>query len=292
VETVTIDARARIKLRKLFQSATIPCKPNEESIAAGQFLIHLSDLADRAGGDPPIPERPSTDHLHNLRVLAGNEQLAEILNQYKTLSKQIKDWSALADLTTKRKPAWETLQLLLKHSKTLPESENLNKQANAVRDERRLLDETDPIPAIHKDAVTALRTAVKKAHDDLKTVYDLEMAALDQNDNWNMISLEQQEDILDTEGIAEIPPLSIGDDLSLIGTLEETPLTGWKTRIDALPQQFSNAALSAARLLEPKTQNIKLTSGTLKTEDDIKSWVKDVENDLLTKIKDGPIVIS
>ena len=225
-------------------------------------------------------------------MLAGNEQLAEILNQYKTLSKQVKDWSVLADLATKRKPAWETLQLLLKHSKTLPVSEDLNKQANAVCDERRLLDETDPILAIHKDAVTALRIAVKKAHDDFKIVYDLEMAALGQNENWNMISLEQQEDILDTEDIADIPPLSIGDDSSLIGTLEETPLTGWKTKIDALPQQFSNAALSAARLLEPETQTVKLTSGTLKTEDDIRNWIVDVEEELFDKIQDGPIVIS
>lgn len=292
VETVTIDARARIKLRKLFQSAGIPCKPNEESIAAGQFLAHLAQLADRAGGDPPMPERPSTDHLDNLRVLAGNEQLAEILNQYKMLSKQVKNWSVLADLATKRKPAWETLQLLLKYSKTLPESKDLNKQANAVRDERRLLDETDPIPAIHKDAVTALRIAVKKAHDDFKTVYDLEMAALDQNDNWNMISLEQQEDILDTEDIADIPPLSIGDDSKLIQSLEQTSITNWKTKIDALPQQFSNAALSAARLLEPETQTVKLTSGTLKTEDDVRNWIEKTEQELLAKLKDGPIVIS
>jgi hypothetical protein len=292
VETVTIDARARIKLRKLFQGAGIPCKPNEESIAAGQFLVHLSDLADRAGGAPPMPEHPSTDHLDNLRALAGNEQLAEILNQHDTLSKQDKDWSDLAELAAKRKPAWETLQTLLKHSKTLPESENLNQQANAVRNERRLLDKTDPMPAIHKEAVTALRSAVKKAYDDFKAVYDREMAALDQNDNWNMISLEQQEDILDTEEIAEIPPVSIGDDENLIRTLEETPLTGWKTKINALPKQFSNAALAAAKLLEPETQTVKLTSGTLKTEDDVRNWIVDVEENLLDKIQDGPIVIS
>jgi len=292
VEMVTINAMDRIKLRKLFLDAGIPCKPNEELIVAGLFIAHLSDLADRVGGEPPMPECPLTDHLHNLRALAGNEQLAEILNQYDTLSKQVTDWSALAELATKRKPAWKTLQLLLKHSKTIPESEDLNKQANAVCDERRLLDETDPIPAIHKDAVTALRAAVKKAHDDFKTVYDLEMAALDQNDNWNMISLEQQEDILDTEDIANIPLLSIGDDSSLIGALEETPLTGWKTKIDALPQQFSNAALSAARLLEPETQTVKLTSGTLKTENDVRNWINRTEQELLERLEDGPVVIS
>ena len=292
VETVTIDARARIKLRKLFLDAGIPCKPNEESIAAGQFIVHLTDIADRAGGEPPMPECPSTDHLDNLRALAGNEQLAEILNQHDTLSKQAKDWSDLAELTAKRKPAWETLQLLLKHSKTLPESENLNQQANAVRDERRLLDKTDPVPAIHKDAVTALRKAVKRAYDDFKAAYDHEMAALEDNDNWNTISSVQQEEILFTEEIADIPDLSIGDDSKLVQSLEETSITNWKTKIDALPKQFSNAALSAARLLEPETQTVRLSSGTLKTETDVKNWIDRTEQELLEKLGDGPIVIS
>ena len=118
------------------------------------------------------------------------------------------------------------------------------------------------------------------------------MAALTANDNWNMISLGQQDDILYTEGIGEIPPLSIGDDSSLIGALEETPLTGWKTKIDALPQQFSNAALAAAKLLEPETQNIKLTSGTLKTEADVTTWINRTELELLERLENGPIVIS
>jgi hypothetical protein len=118
------------------------------------------------------------------------------------------------------------------------------------------------------------------------------MAALDQNDNWNMISLEQQEDILDTEDIADIPLLSIGDDSSLLRTLEETSLPNWKTKIDALSQQFSNAAFAAAKLLEPETQNIKLTSGTLKTEADVTNWINRTELELLERLEDGPIVIS
>jgi len=78
----------------------------------------------------------------------------------------------------------------------------------------------------------------------------------------------------------------------LIQSLEETSITNWKTKIDALPKQFSNAALIAARLLEPETQTVKLTSGTLKTEDDVRNWIADVEEKLLDKIQEGQIVIS
>lgn len=53
---------------------------------------------------------------------------------------------------------------------------------------------------------------------------------------------------------------------------------------------FGNAALADAKLLEPETQTIKLTSGTLKTEDDVRNWIVDVEKNLLDNIQDGPIV--
>jgi hypothetical protein len=89
------------------------------------------------------------------------------------------------------------------------------------------------------------------------------------------------------EGIAKIPPILIGDDSSLIRTLEEDPLTNWKTKVDALPQQFNNATLAAAKLLEPKIRTVQLTSGILKTEDDVRFWVRDVEMTLRVRLKMG-----
>ncbi|RLI52846.1 MAG: hypothetical protein DRP09_17085, partial [Candidatus Thorarchaeota archaeon] len=71
-----------------------------------------------------------------------------------------------------------------------------------------------------------------------------------------------------------------------------TPLPAWKTKTDALPQQFARAAVAAARLLEPKAQRVHLASGTLKTEQDVKAWLTRTEKDLLEKIKNGPVVVS
>jgi len=49
---------------------------------------------------------------------------------------------------------------------------------------------------------------------------------------------------------------------------------------------------AVAKLLEPKTQHVHLTSGTLKTEQDVKDWLAEQEKVLLEKVKKNPIVIS
>ena len=291
VESATIDARSRIKLRKLFQSIGLNCQSGEESPAAGQFLVQLADVAERAGGDPPLPSKPATTYIDELRSMVGNEQLAGILEKHDTLKQQAEEWQKLADLTAKRKPAWDVLNSFLRHAEALPESQELNQQADAVKNERRLLDESDPIPEIQKKATTNLRSAVKKAHEALEQRHEQEMKNLTASENWKKLQPEQQQKILTDESIAGIPSLSVGDDNALMQTLEETSLPAWKTKLDALPQQFTNAAIAAARLLEPKTQCVCLSSNTLKTEQDVKNWLAKTETDLLAKLKEGPVVI-
>ena len=119
VESVTIDARQRLKLRKLFQNAGIDCRPNEESAAAGRLLARLHELAQDAGGDPPLPERPDTRHLSDLQALAGNEQLAGILDHYDMLAANFEEWSKARALAEKRLPAYRRLLALARHGEGL-----------------------------------------------------------------------------------------------------------------------------------------------------------------------------
>lgn len=291
-ETATINAKEKIKLRKLFHAAGVDCKPNEETAKAPVFLARLAELADHAGGDPPMPSRPATIHLDTLRGFGGIEQLVEILKQHDTLDQQVKDWGKLAELAGKRKPAWETLCTLLKYADALPGAEELRKQAAAVKSERRLLDASDPVPDIRKAAAYTLRTAVTAAHGKYEQVYNEEMSALTASDNWKKLKPDQRKRILDDEDINELPVLSVGSEVDLIWSLEQTALPAWKTRTDALPQQFDRAAMAAAKLLEPKTQRVHLTSGTLKTEQEVKAWLAGTEKELLAKLNNGPVVVS
>ena len=291
-ETATLNARDKMKLRKLFQNAGVDCKPNEETSKASVFLARLAELADRAGGETPMPSRPNSVHLDDLRALAGNEQLVEVLNQHDTLAQQANDWGKLADLVANRRPAWEILCTLLKHADEIPEAEELRTQADAVKSERRLLDASDPVPDIRKAAVNALRAAVTAAHADYEKTFTKQMAALAAGDDWKKLTPDQRGQILAAESIDALPALTVGTEADLIRTLEQTPLPAWKTKTDALVQQFARAAIAAARLLEPKTQRVHLSSSTLKTERDVKDWLAATEKDLLAKLEKGPIVIS
>ena len=158
--------------------------------------------------------------------------------------------------------------------------------------ERRLLDASDSVPDIRKAVADTLRAAVTAAHGEYQRTYKERMAELTASHTWKKLKAAQQEQMLAGEGIGEEAALVISSEADLIRTLEKTSLPAWKTRTDALAQQFSRVALTAAKLLEPKTQHVHLASGTLKTEQDVRDWVGGTEKELLAKIKSGPVVIS
>jgi len=291
-ETVAIDVKGRIKLRRLFQDANIPCKADEEAVAAEKFLTALDDLAASAGGDAPLPACPNTTTLETIRALAGNEMLAAILTEHDALKKLLEKWQALATLAEKRQPAWTVLEKLLGHANGLPEVAEFQKEADAVREERRLLEDSDPVPAIHDKLVKLLRAAVKKAHTAAKEVFHREMKVLEANANWQKLTPEQHKQLLQEARLTLPAEISIGDDAGLIEELSARSLAVWATAADALPERFRQAALAAARLLEPKAQSVHLNSGMLKTADDVATWLAETEAELLEKIKKGPVVIN
>jgi hypothetical protein len=248
-------------------------------------------LAGKAGGEAPLPACPKTTLVDTIRALSGNEMLAAILKEHDELKKQLGEWQDLAKRADKRKPAWETLCDLLDHANGLAEAAEFQAEADAIRDERRLLEDSDPVPAIHDKIVKLLRAALKKAHAATKEAFDREMDALGENSNWQKVKKADQARLLKEAGVVEVGDLSVGDDAALIAALAERSLPVWAATADALPERFRQAALAAARLLEPRTQSVKLKSGTLKTPEEVKAWLAETEATLIEKLKKGPVVI-
>ena len=290
-EMVAIDAKSKIKLRKLFQEAGLNCNPNEEAAVAEGFIATMDKLAAGAGGDPPLPIAPKTVALDTIRVLTGNEMLAGILKEHDELKKLLNEWRERAALAEKRLPAWATLLKLLVHASSLPGVAELQSEVDAIRDERRLLEDSDGVPPIHSKLVKMLRGALKNAHAATSESFDREMAALEENPNWKKIKEADRGRLLQEAQLTAPKELSVGNDDALLAELSERSLAVWAATSDALPERFRQAALAAARLLEPKTQSVKLKSGTLKTPEDIKAWLAETETDLIGRLKKGPIVI-
>ena len=292
VESATIDTRQRLKVRKLFQTAGVACKPNEEAVAAGDFLSKLSELARGAGGEAPLPERPDTSHLLDLQSLAGNEQLVGILNRHDELVKNTEDWSKARDLAEKRVLAFKRLQSLARHAEGLDSATEAQPQIEAIAANRSLLDAADPVPDLAKTLADALRAALASAEKHYSETYDSELARLDAAESWQKIDQSDRDRILNGLHIAKVTKGATGTEQEVIESVERISLDAWRTRTAALPQLFADARIQADKLIEPKTHHVKLGSATLRTPEEVKAWAAKTELELLEQLKQGPIVVS
>ena len=292
VESATIDTRQRLKVRKLFQTAGVACKPNEEAVVAGEFLSKLSELARGAGGEAPLPERPDTSHLLDLQSLAGNEQLVGILNRHDELLKNIEGWGKARDLAEKRLPAYKRLHSLARHAEGLDAAKEALPQIEAINANRSLLDAADPVPDLSKALADALRAALTQAEKHYSETYDSELGRLEAAESWQKIEQVDRDRILNGLHIAKVTKGATGTEQEVLESVERISLDAWRTRTAALPQLFADARIQADKLIEPKTHHVKLGSATLRTPEEVKAWVTKTEQELLEQLKQGPIVVS
>ena len=291
IESETIDTRQRLKLRKLFQTAGIDCKPNEEITAAGLFLKQLSELAQAIGGDAPLPERPDIGHLSDIRSLAGNEQLAAMLDRYDELAENLEQWSKMRALAKDRLPAYQRLLALARHSQGLDKAKEAKPQIEAIAVNRNLLATTDPTLGLAGKLADALRAALAKAEKCHAETYDEEWKRLSSAESWQKIEQENRDEILHRLRIAKATKGATGTEQEVLESLGSASLDDWRTRTAALPQLFAEARAEADKLVEPKTRHVKLASPALRTEKDVQEWVGSTERKLLDQIKHGPIVV-
>jgi hypothetical protein len=162
-EGVTVTTSQRVGIRGLCQQVGLPCKAGEEALAAPELLKRLADLAAEAGGSPPLPAPPNSDHLGHLRALGGNEQLVEVYNQREGLLADYRQWSEARGKREQRLPAWRHLQELLRHADGLPVVGELQPQLAAIESQRSLLSDPDPLAPLTTRLLDALRAALQGA---------------------------------------------------------------------------------------------------------------------------------
>ena len=294
VESVTVGAPQRIKVRKLLQDVGITCKPNEELAGIAKLLEVLRERAASAGGEAPRPDAPSVTHLDELGLKAGNEQIVAIYERREELADQAQTWKQTGDQIAERLPRWTRLQKLLGHATgQLAEAADLKTQFDAIRDQRLLLANPDPVPGLCDQVTKLLRDALTTSQADYQAAHESGMETLKADDNWVQLTPEQKNELLVSQKLTKVPQVDTSTESNVLESLDGMPLSTWSDRIAALPSRFDKVRLAAAELMEPEAVYVKIPSRTLKTPDEVRDWVQALEKDLLAKLETstGPVVV-
>jgi hypothetical protein len=291
IESATVSTSQRIQVRKVLQRMGVQAKSGEESAKIPEFVKLTTELADRAGGDAPKPERPDTALLEEIRLTSGNEQLLAICNLDDELKTATETWEWQAKRIEERWPTWEKLQNLLKYAGDLKAVQEAHQQAEAIKKHRLLLTEPDPILPLLKSLEDALRNELSARQKEYSDELEKRNKELEAYDVWQQLDENERINIFSRAGITNVPQLTLGTYQELVIALEEHPLIAWHDRIDALPGRFDRVWELAAKSLEPETQTVEIPRRTLKSNEDVDAWVKNIHEELRKAVAKGPVVI-
>ena len=291
LERATLTQSDRLKVRGLFNQLEIKCKKDEEAAKAPEFLSAVLQLAHDAGGDAPLPIRPASADVDDLRRLIGNEQLAELARRHDELRTRIEAWKQTRDQIEKRLGSWTLAERLASHAATLPSAREALKEIVAIRDGRLLLASTDPASAARASLARELRAAVNATIVDHESAWTEAMATLDASGAWQQVTPDDRNEILAACELVRPTRSDISSDEALISALDRMSLSQRRAEIDAVRSRTTRALNLAAQKLEPRVRAIAIERTTLRTREDVVAWTERQQKKLLDAIADGPVLI-
>jgi len=293
VESATVTTAQRIQIRKLFPKVVLTIKQGEELTHVPSLLQRLLDLADRAGGEPPKPQKPDTAFLEEIRLTAGNEQLLAIYNRREELAQAIENWSDLAKRIEKRWPSWTTLQRLVNHANGIKDAEAIVAQVRNIEKFRQLLDDPDPIRPLADNFTQLQRDELNRLDKTYKERHDHGMEKLKADPNWQQLEPEQRNQLLGDQRLtlSDWPEIKVASTEEILKTLDRFNLQTLIDRVAALPARFGRVAEAAAELLEPEIQFVTVQRRTLSSEQDVDAWVEEIRQKLKEALGTGPVMM-
>lgn len=293
VESTTVATAQRIQIRKLLQKAGFQVKQGEELVSVPPFLQKMMQLAENASGEAPKPDRPETSSIDEIRLTAGNEQLLALYNKREELTAFIEKWMELAEKITKKWPSWQKLEVLTKHTEGLPDADVYQTQAKQIEEQRLLLAEPDQIAPLLNTVVQLLREELNMLDGQYTTMHEEGMSQLSQDSNWQQLELEQKDNLLSDHylTLSQRPEVKVQTTDDVLATLGKISLVSLKDRVVALPGRFEQVLQAAAEEMEPEVSFVHIPRRTLKTEEEIDSWLKEVRKQLFEALRQGPVGI-
>jgi hypothetical protein len=291
-EGVTISGVQRIAVRKLITDMGLQVKPGEEAEAIPMILKRLTDLAAAAGGDAPLPERPSTDAIEQLQAMSGNEQFVAVYNQRNELLNNFTGWTQTGNKIMGRRSEWQMLEHLLVHARMLAVANEVDPQVKAIIASRTLLEDPDPVSPLLNKVAAALRAALQTARTRLLEAQEREIKTLEASQVWQSLAEADRQRMLMQHSLGPVTELNIGTDEELLSTLDATPLAAWEDKIAAPAGRVKKVREETAKLLLPQAVTLSIPRTTLKSVDEVDTYLTALRAEIIKHLENGnPVII-
>lgn len=290
-ETVVPTPTDRMRVKGLAVDLGIPVAGTTELELAPKILAAVRDLADAAGGEPPLPPRPSVERIRDLEGDTGNAQVVAVAAAKDDLKADAEAWRALAQRVPGRLEQWSLAQRLLRHAVGLEPHPAAASALEAVAASRSLLGDPDPVAPIVASLADALRAALGDRLAAFGSARDAALAELEASSPWAALPEQRRTEILAASGLANQRAPAIGTTDELLATLDAWPLADWQVRTDAVAAQAAKAHELAARESERDAVVVKPPHAVIREKPDLDAYLDELRSEIAGHLDAGDTVV-
>ncbi len=281
----------RLAVRGLAQHLGHKIQGHDDLELTALVLESLHQLAGDAGGDAPLPPRPSTERLRDLEARAGNAQLVAVAAARGELEELAAAWTSAAALVPVRVAEWAQAKRLLAHARGLPLHDAVAATLTAIEVSRTLLADPDPLAPVLAELTDALRSELQERQAAYATARDAAITALERERDWQDLDPAAREEILRAERLDGRSALDVGTADELLAALDATPLGDWQFRIQAVSNQAAAALARAARQKQAPTVEIPHEAAVIHDEPELDAYLARVRETVLPHLAEHKTVI-
>lgn len=285
-ETVVATVAQKMAVRRLLDAAGVRYETNSEITHLPELLTVLETAARGSGGDAPAPAAEAVPEGAILKALAGADLLVRLAENAPALIERLTAWRSAQVRIGERMSRWVLAERLVQLGATAQAS-----ALEAVKTNRSLLAEPDPVTPIIQSAADALRVQLNAAWETWEKAWAAGEARLHDDTLWGRLSPEQKLDIRSKTGVRQIDRPTVDTPDAIAGALARRSLEAWEDVTKALPGRISEALAEAAAELEPKSKNVRLPGGLIKNTAELDQWLAAARERLAAGLQDGSPVI-
>jgi len=162
-------------------------------------------------------------------------------------------------------------------------------EAAAIKEHRILLSDPDPVTDLLFKVQERLREEISHGISQVSEAYQNLISSLEGDPNWHELESHEQEKILSSHHIREIPQMPLGTDEEIIHALKRYPLSDYQKALELINLSRGPIVSDAAHLYAAKHKKV-LTSVSLKrgvkitNEEELEIYIDDIRkrvNELL-----------